>query len=65
MQLLFQHSLGEKGGKFVFLDVHFDIEEAYGQDLKCPNNFVQGCSSQTRCSMVFCLFFFFTFLCNI
>ena len=29
--------------KFVFLDVHFDIEKDQGQDSKCHNNFVQGC----------------------
>ena len=49
MQLLFQHWLGEGGGgggqmrKFVFLDVHFDIEKDQRQDSKCRNNFVQGC----------------------
>ena len=29
--------------KFVFLDLHFEIEEELSQDPKCPNNFVQGC----------------------
>ena len=44
--LYFNIEWGGEGGqmmKFVFLDVHFDIEEDQGYDSKCANNSVQGC----------------------